>query len=191
MKRCTACLAAIPADAPSCPSCGLAPSGDLSDESLLLGRLAEEFTLAVREGKPPELEEYAGKYPEIALRIRELFPTLLALEDAAKTEDRGGGTKTQKDPAVNSPSSPSALPPSHFVAGTILSSRYRIIGLLRRGGMGEVWRADDLKLGQEVALKFLPEILSEDGAALARFHREVAFARNVSHPNICRVFDIN
>jgi len=191
MKRCTACLTAIPADVPSCPSCGLAPSGALSDESLLLGRLAEELTRAVREGKSPDVEEYAGKHPEIGVRIRELFPTLLALEDAAKARDRGGGARTEKDPAVNTPSFPSTLPPSHFVAGTIVSSRYRIIGLLRRGGMGEVWRAEDLKLGQEVALKFLPEILSEDGAALARFHREVAFARNLSHPNICRVFDIN
>ena len=191
MKRCTACLAAIPGDAPSCPSCGLAPSGALSDESLLLGRLAEEFTRAVREGRSPDVEEYAGKYPEIGLRIRELFPTLLALEDAAKAQGHGGGTESEKDPAVSTPDSPGALFPSHFVAGTILSSRYRIIGLLRRGGMGEVWRAEDLKLGQEVALKFLPENLSADGAALARFHREVAFARNVSHPNICRVFDIN
>jgi serine/threonine protein kinase len=191
MKRCTACLAAIPADVLSCPSCGLAPSGALSDESLLLGRLAEEFTRAAREGKPPDVEEYAGEYPEIGVRIRELFPTLLALEDAAKARGRGGGIRTEKDSGVNPPNSPSTLSPSHFVAGTPLSSRYRIIGLLRRGGMGEVWRADDLKLGQEVALKFLPAILSEDAAALARFHREVAFARNVSHPNICRVFDID
>ncbi len=169
----------------------MAPSGASSDESLLLGRLADEFIRAVREGGSPDVEDYAGKYPEIGVRIRELFPILLALEDAAKVQGRGGGTKTEEDPAIDPPDSPGALFPSHFVAGTILSSRYRIIGLLRRGGMGEVWRAEDLKLEQEVALKFLPEILSEDGAALARFHREVALARNVSHPNVCRVFDIN
>jgi hypothetical protein len=56
--------------------------------------------------------------------------------------------------------------------------------------MGEVYRADDLRLGQAVALKFLPEGLSQDGGALARFHREVRLARQVSHPNVCRVFDI-
>jgi hypothetical protein len=79
---------------------------------------------------------------------------------------------------------------SRFVPGTILAARYRIVGLLGRGGMGEVYRADDLKLGQPVALKFLPERLLNDGAALARFHREVRVARQVSHRNVCRVYDI-
>ena len=79
---------------------------------------------------------------------------------------------------------------ARFVPGTILAERYRIVGLLGRGGMGEVFRADDLKLGQPVALKFLPEHLLSDGAALARFHREVRVARQVSHKNVCRVYDI-
>lgn len=56
--------------------------------------------------------------------------------------------------------------------------------------MGEVYRAEDLKLDQDVALKLLPEKLVQDGAALARFHREVRIAREISHPNVCRVFDI-
>ncbi|MGI9066658.1 MAG: serine/threonine-protein kinase [Pyrinomonadaceae bacterium] len=79
---------------------------------------------------------------------------------------------------------------SRFVPGTILAERYRIVGLLGKGGMGEVYRADDLKLSQPVALKFLPEHLLSDGAALARFHREVRIARQVSHQNVCRVYDI-
>jgi serine/threonine-protein kinase len=56
--------------------------------------------------------------------------------------------------------------------------------------MGEVYRADDLKLGQPVALKFLTEKLSHDKAMLARFHGEVAMAHRVTHPNVCRVHDI-
>ncbi len=79
---------------------------------------------------------------------------------------------------------------ARFVPGTILAERYRIVGLLGKGGMGEVYRADDLKLGQAVALKFLPDRLLNDGAALARFHREVRVARQVSHRNVCRVYDI-
>src|SRR6266542_4260534 len=79
---------------------------------------------------------------------------------------------------------------ARFVPGTILAERYRILGLLGRGGMGEVFRADDLKLGQPVALKFLPEHLLSDGASLARCHREVRVARQVSHKNVCRVYDI-
>ncbi len=77
-----------------------------------------------------------------------------------------------------------------FVPGTILAGRYRVVALLGRGGMGQVYRADDLKLGQAVALKFLPEALAHDGAALARFHNEVRIARQLAHPNLCRVFDI-
>jgi serine/threonine protein kinase len=78
-----------------------------------------------------------------------------------------------------------------FVAGTILQSRYRILGLLGRGGMGEVYKAEDIKLSQTVALKFLPDKLQQDAAALERFHAEVRNARQVSHPNVCRVFDIS
>ncbi len=56
--------------------------------------------------------------------------------------------------------------------------------------MGEVYRADDLRLGQQVALKFLPAALARDPQRLAQFHNEVRTARQVSHPNVCRVYDI-
>ena len=56
--------------------------------------------------------------------------------------------------------------------------------------MGEVYRAEDLRLGEPVALKFLPEKLVEDGAALARFHREVRTARLITHRNVVRVHDL-
>jgi serine/threonine-protein kinase len=77
-----------------------------------------------------------------------------------------------------------------FPPGIVLVDRYRIIGLLGRGGMGEIYRADDLKLAQPVALKFLPSDLAGNAAWLARFHGEVRIARQVSHPNVCRVYDI-
>jgi len=71
----------------------------------------------------------------------------------------------------------------------MIAGRYRIIALLGKGGMGEVYRADDLNLRQEVALKFLPEeATSEDW--LERFRNEVRIARQISHPNVCRVYDI-
>ena len=62
--------------------------------------------------------------------------------------------------------------------------------MLGAGGMGEVYRATDLRLGQPVALKFLPEETAHDPKALARFHNEVRIARQVAHPNVCRVYDI-
>ena len=71
----------------------------------------------------------------------------------------------------------------------MLAGRYRIVGLVGRGGMGEVYRAEDLKLGQTVALKFLPKKIAHPDR-LARFHQEVRLARQVSHPNVCRVHDI-
>ncbi len=78
-----------------------------------------------------------------------------------------------------------AIPP-----GTILADRYRVVGLIGRGGMGEVYRADDLRLGQPVALKFLPASVADDPVRLAQFHTEVRIARQVSHRNVCRVYDI-
>jgi len=77
-----------------------------------------------------------------------------------------------------------------FVPGTLLAERYRILGRLGKGGMGEVYRANDLRLGQTVALKFLPETTAKDPAMLARFYNEVRIARQVTHPNVCRVYDI-
>ena len=73
--------------------------------------------------------------------------------------------------------------------GMLIAGRYRIISLLGRGGMGEVYRADDLSLGQAVALKFLPEA-DRDEHTLERFRNEVRIARHISHPNVCRVYDI-
>ncbi len=72
----------------------------------------------------------------------------------------------------------------------MLIERYRIIGLVGRGGMGEVYRADDLKLGQPVALKFLPGKLASEKTWIDRFYAEVRHARQISHPNVCRVYDV-
>src|ERR1700691_5172896 len=87
-------------------------------------------------------------------------------------------------------SSSSDVDEGRFLPGTLLGGRYRIIGLLGRGGMGEVYRATDLALGQSVALKFLPEEAPQDQRLLERFHAEAPIARQVSHPNVCRVYDI-
>ena len=82
--------------------------------------------------------------------------------------------------------------PGHvpFAPGTVLGQRYRIVHLLGRGGMAEVYRADDLLLAQPVALKFLPPAATANVSALNRFRNEVRIARRVSHPSVCRVYDI-
>jgi hypothetical protein len=97
-----------------------------------------------------------------------------------------------RSPSSSRPASSSGSLSSEgrFLPGTLLAGRYRIIALLGKGGMGEVYRADDLTLGQPVALKFLPEAASRDEDALARFRNEVRTARRVSNPNVCRVYDV-
>src|SRR5262245_23900818 len=108
--------------------------------------------------------------------------------DGPRLADGRQRRKTAHD--LSSSSHSDSVGEDRFVHGMRLAGRYRIIGLLGKGGMGEVYKAEDLKLGQTVALKFLPESLASDGGALARFHREARVARQITHPNVCRVHDI-
>ena len=118
------------------------------------------------------------------------------LSDAGGDETRlsGSGRAAKSKPAVTSGSGWLSSTPDidhgRFAPGAIVADRYRIVGLLGRGGMGEVFRADDLRLGQPVALKFLPALVEQDPIRLAQFHNEVRTARQVSHANVCRVYDI-
>jgi serine/threonine-protein kinase len=79
---------------------------------------------------------------------------------------------------------------SRFEPGAIVASRYRLVALLGRGGMGEVYRADDLTLDQPIALKFLPEGAASSDRRVAQFHNELRVARQVSHKNVCRLYDL-
>ena len=74
--------------------------------------------------------------------------------------------------------------------GALVAGRYRIVEHLGAGGMGEVFRAHDLVLEEDVAVKFLPETRADDDAFMRRFVNEVRLARQISHPAVCRVHDI-
>jgi len=109
----------------------------------------------------------------------------------SSTPDRSGRARDSRPTSSGWLSSSAGIDHGRFEPGTLLGGRYRIIGRLGRGGMGEVYRADDLKLGQAVALKFLPPEVDRDPARLTQLHTEVRMARQVSHPNVCRVYDID
>src|SRR5271163_3454249 len=122
-----------------------------------------------------------------------------AIADATRTiavEPDPASRSSSPEPFSRGPSSSSSSSASRsssdgrFLPGVLLAGRYRIVALLGRGGMGEVYRADDLTLGQQVALKFLPPSIVENPEALERFRNEVRIARRVSHPNVCRVYDL-
>src|ERR1700751_407975 len=82
-----------------------------------------------------------------------------------------------------------ANPPERLAQGEVLAGRFRIVNFIAAGGMGEVYKAQDLLLDRIVALKFLPKELAEDLESLERFLREAKAASALNHPNICTVYD--
>jgi len=99
------------------------------------------------------------------------------------TGDEDDATVSREQPSAPSDS-------SGFAAGQIVAGRFRIVTPLGQGGMGEVFRADDLRLAQTVALKFLSPRLVANNQAVERLVSEVRIGRQVSHPNVCRLYDL-
>jgi tetratricopeptide (TPR) repeat protein len=77
-----------------------------------------------------------------------------------------------------------------FAPGELLAGRYRIVRFIASGGMGEVYEAEDLELREPVALKTVRAEVARDGGIVERFKREIQLARKVTHPNVCRIFDV-
>jgi Protein kinase domain len=98
------------------------------------------------------------------------------------------GSESDDQATVDQPPPTPTSAASRFAPGTLLAGRYRVVYPLGRGGMGEVYRADDLKLGQAVALKFVRSDMPS--TTKQRLYDEVRLGRQVSHPNVCRLYDI-
>ena len=141
--------------------------------------------------RPAVLERYG---PEVRRAVESLLAqegSLLERPAREMLPDRTttmGPSGEQPDHRPRTPGS--ELFEARFLPGTVLANRYRIVNLLGRGGMGEVYRAMDLVLGQSVALKFLPEAVSQQSDARERLYNEVRAAREITHPQVCRVHDV-
>lgn len=163
MPKCTNCRKSISESQRFCPHCGTANAS--SDNANV---------------DPPATEMLPNSGPKPKRAGTDKPRQAKGSENVSRKSSFTGSSSD-----VTSDSVPCRFPP-----GTMLDDRFRIVGPIGRGGMGEVYRADDLKLGQSVALKFLPENLSFDRERMDLLYNEVRLARSVSHPNVCRVYDI-
>ncbi len=111
-----------------------------------------------------------------------------AANTEAATPPRSPSDQALHRDAKAAPFSGAKIP--EIAPGELLGGRYRIAGLIGRGGMGEVYRAHDTELGEDVALKFLPRAYTSNAALRARFVEEVRLARQITHACVCRVHDI-
>ncbi|MFP5287936.1 MAG: protein kinase domain-containing protein, partial [Thermoanaerobaculia bacterium] len=99
------------------------------------------------------------------------------------------GTPVATAPTHPTPPRPHGEPA--FAPGERIAGRYRVIRFLARGGMGEVYEVEDQELRERVALKTVRGDVSRDQLAIERFRREIQLARKVTHPNVCRIFDVS
>ena len=143
-----------------------------------LHRRAKDIFLAALEHAPADRAAFLAEACAGDASLRAEIESLLAFHEEDGTAEPGG-------PGA-SPSHPEDAPPA-VVSGDIFARRYRMIARLGRGGMGEVWRADDLVLQTAVALKLI-DARSEQ--ARDRILNEVRLARQITHPAVCRVFDV-
>ena len=134
--------------------------------------LAAEFLQRCRQGENPSIEEYAERYPDQADEIRQLFPTMLAMEDfKARRQDSSGG-------GAGRPGRPERL------------GDFRIIREIGRGGMGVVYEAEQESLGRRVAIKVMRRTALLDEKDIRRFDREARVAAGLHHPNIVQVYGV-
>ena len=120
--------------------------------------------------------------------------------DPARHADATQVDVTHAERDADSPSEPSTVPgppgpdaerlKPTFEPGQVVAERYRVVRFIAQGGMGEVYEAEDVELLQTVALKTISSRVGEESGILDRFKREIALARTVTHPNVCRIFDL-
>ncbi len=100
--------------------------------------------------------------------------------------------RDEQETVVTPSSTPRTFAPKPpvFAPDALLAARFRIVRFIARGGMGEVYEAEDQVLGERVALKTIRSDVGNDQRSMERFLREVHLSRSVTHPNVCRIFDV-
>jgi serine/threonine protein kinase/tetratricopeptide (TPR) repeat protein len=167
--RCTYCKAENPPNAAACGKCGKAVP---SSEATLVGNEPTK-----QSNPPSKLESPKGA------------------NQASKGENSPGtfvATKTPATPegwSISNTRAP-AVPDGEFAPGTVLGHRYEILALLGQGGMGAVYKARDTELDRLVALKIIRPELTTNPEILKRFKQELILARQVTHRNVIRIFDL-
>jgi len=141
------------------------------------------------------LEAASAEPHELTKPLDPQFKIKANSSDDLKDSSRRNVEQTQSIDVQKKPFSQPPLPHglplgSIFAPGEIAAERYQVIRLIGRGGMGEVYEALDLELQQRVALKTLRPDVDDQKQYTARFKREIQLARKVTHPNVCRIFDL-
>lgn len=146
-------------------------AADSTDDELFES-VIDQFTAECRRGARPTVADYEQRYPTLAVLLRELLPTIAAVERVKTTDDQPLAG------VVGRPPMPERL------------GDYRIVREIGYGGMGIVYEAEQQSLGRHVALKILPAQLALDPARVARFEQESRLAASLHHTNIVPVFGV-
>src|SRR5438128_2018384 len=149
----------------------------MSDQRNPVEKLAEEFLERQRLGQSPSIAEYAERYPELAEDIRDLFPSLVMMEDLKPATVQYTLTSDKSAPAPEAPKFERL-------------GDFRILREVGRGGMGIVYEAEQESLGRRVALKVLPAQALLEPQKRQRFQREVKAAARMHHTNIVPVYGV-